>query len=97
MATIIQPRDFLKQLKENQPHAMVIRSSDLLEIPELSLTLSFLTAVNTADFYDTLKKAVSEFNSAAALYDLPSLDFDDLYTKYSEYIEALKPFMTKPD
>jgi len=93
MANTIKPRDFLLQLKSEGTSATVIRLSDLLEIVELGITIPLSMALNVTVFYDILKRAVSDFNSDAALSSNPPIDFDDLYTKYSEYIEALKIFI----
>jgi len=95
MENIIKPRKFLMQLKSEGMSAMAISSSDLLEIAELGITIPLSGALNVAAFYDTLKKAVSDFNSDAALSGNPPSDFDDLYTKYCEYIEVLKIFISK--
>jgi len=92
MASIIKPKDFLLRLKNEGISAAGISPSDLLEIAELSITIPFARALNAKEFYDTLKKAASAFNSDAALNGNPPIDFDDLYTRYSEYIEALKLF-----
>lgn len=97
MITIINPRDFLLQLKNNSATTLTMMPSDLLEIPELNLTLLFSKALEPAEFYDTLKKATSDFNSNATLNGKPPIDFDDLYTKYSEYIEVLKTVIQQSD
>ena len=89
MANIINPRDFLMRLKSEGITSTLISPSDLLEIAELGITIPLVRASNVEEFYDILKKAVSDFNADAALTDGLSQDFDDLYTKYSEYIEAL--------
>jgi len=95
MENIIKPREFLMQLKSEGMSAMAISSSDLLEIAELGITIPLSGALNVTEFYDILKKAVSDFNSDAALSGNPSIDFDDLHTRYNEYVEALKIFIEK--
>ena len=90
MANIIQAKDFLLQLKHNNALPSKIMLSDLLEIPELGMTVPFSRVLNTLQFYDLLKKATSDFNSDAALSGYEFVDFDDLYTRYSEYVEAFK-------
>ena len=97
MRKTIKPKDFLLQLRREGTIPTAISSSDLLEIAELSITLPLSMAFVEADFHETLKKAVSEFNSDAALSGFSPYDFDDLYTKYSEYIEALKIVARQPD
>jgi len=97
MATIIRPRDFLIRLKSADGVAKEVMRSDLLEITELGITIPFSVAVNVSEFLDLLKKAVSDFNADAALSNRSPIDFDDLYTKYSEYVEALKGFISKSD
>lgn len=97
MANIIHPKDFLLRLKKNSTSVVEIRTSDLLEITELGITLPFSIVSNVSAFYHILKKAVSDFNLDAAINSNPPLDFDDLHTKYSEYIEALKIFMGESD
>ena len=96
MANIIKPRDFLTQLKNDRTTTVKIKPSDLLEIIELGIIIPLSKALNASEFYDTLKKAASDFNSDAALNGNLPIDFDDLHTKYSEYIEALKIFMREP-
>jgi len=93
MKNLIKPKKFLLQLKNDGTSAMKITPSDLIEVAELDLSVPFSEALDTSKFYDILKKAVSDFNSNAALNGKPSVDFDDLHTKYSEYIEALKLFV----
>ncbi|MCL1990611.1 MAG: hypothetical protein FWG67_06955 [Defluviitaleaceae bacterium] len=97
MVTIIQPRDFLMRLKNDASSELAIRPSDLLLLPELAVTIPLSKALDEAAFYRTLKKAVSEFNSDAALNDRLFLDFDDLHTKYSEYAEVLKPLLREAE
>ena len=97
MANIIKPRDFLLRLKNEGTTATVIKPSDILEVAELGITFPFSRALDEAGFYDLLKKATSDFNSEAALSGNPPVDFDDLYTKYSEYVEALEIFIHKSD
>jgi len=93
MANIIKPRAFLTQLKKQGTSTVEIGPTDLLEITELGITIPLGKAVNGSVYDDTLKKAVSDFNSNAALNGNLTLDFDDLHTKYSEYIEVLRTFM----
>lgn len=97
MANIIKPKDFLLQLKNNNESVVKIRISDLLEITELGVTFPLTTVSDVSEFYYILKKAVSDFNSDAAINGHPPIDFDDLHTKYSEYMEALKIFMQESD
>jgi len=94
MANIIKPREFLMRLKNEDSSTMVILPSDLLKIAELGITIPLSRALNEIEFYDTLKKAVSDFNSDAALSGNPSIDFDDLSTRYSEYVEVLGRFIS---
>ena len=97
MKNIIKPKDFLLQLKCEGAALAFISPSDLLEVAELDITFPLSVAMVKEGFYDALKKAVSEFNSDAALNGHAPHDFDDLYTKYSEYIEALSIFIRQPD
>jgi len=97
MENIIKPRDFLIQLKSKGTTSVVILPSDLLEIAELSITIPVARALIISEFYNTLKKAVSDFNADSALSGNTPIDFDDLYTKYCEYVEALKGFMPRSD
>jgi len=97
MRNVIKPKDFLLQLKKKGAMPTTISPSDLLEIVELGMVCPLSMAVVETAFHDTLKKAVSAFNSEAALNGFPPHDFDDLYTKYSEYIEALSSFIEQSD
>ena len=90
MANIIKPKEYLMRLKKKGISVPVIGPSDLLEIAELNMTTPFANTVHTLEFYCALKKAVSDFNGQAAINDHQPVDFDDLYTKYIEYIEALQ-------
>jgi len=93
MTKIIKPKNFLIRLKSQGITPAEIHPSDLLEVVELDMTLPFSEALDRSIFYQTLKKAVSDANSDAALSGHLPIDFDDLYTKYSEYLEALKIFV----
>ena len=93
MIKIIKPKEFLTQLKNNSKSTTKVMPSDLLEIAELNVSFTFSKALNDPEFYNILKKATSDFNSNAALNGNLAVDFDDLYIKYSEYIEALKTFV----
>ena len=96
MANVINPKDFLLQLKRTgKPLVMISPSVDMLEIAELGIILPLSKVLNPSEFYDALKKAVSEFNADAALNGTLYLDFDDLHTKYSEYMEVLERFITR--
>jgi len=97
MANIIKPKEFLTQLKNSGSPAPLINPSDLLEIAELNITIPLSKALKTIEFYDMLKKAVSDFNSDAALNGNLSVDFDDLYTRYSEYIAVMEYFSQEPN
>ena len=97
MTTIIRPKDFLIQLKNNRMAITKVATSDLLEITELGVTFPLAQTLNLSEFYHSLKKAVSDFNSDAALNGNSPIDFDDLHTKYSEYIEALKLYLQESD
>jgi len=98
MAKVIQPKRFLLQLKiPGFPNETTIHPTDFFEITELNLTIPVIDAVQSTIFYDRLKKAVSDFNSDAALNGKENVDFDDLYTRYSEYIEALVGFIKQLD
>ena len=93
MDNIIKPRDFLLQHKSNRATVEVVKTSDLIEISELGITLPLALALEESGFHSILKKAVSDFNSDAALNGALPVDFDDLYTKYSEYMAVLKLFV----
>ncbi|MCL2560178.1 MAG: hypothetical protein FWE07_06785 [Turicibacter sp.] len=95
MKNVINPRNVLRQLKKDRASAPTISSSDLLEIDELGITVPFATAMANEAFYLVLKKAVSDYNSEAALAGTAPIDFDDLHTKYSEYVEVMANFITK--
>jgi len=97
MENIVKPREFLLRLKSTGVAAVEMMPSDLLEIAELGVTIPFSRALNVTEFYDILKKAASDFNSDAALSGNTPIDFDDLYTKYCEYVEALKGFISESD
>ena len=45
-------------------------------------------------FYDRLKEQLTEKNRLLESHQKPIFDFDDLYTKYCEYAEAMRPFVT---
>ena len=92
MTKIIHPKDFLKQQKRGGTPLANIKPTDRLKIAELGVTFTFSVALNKPEFYDALKKAVSSFNSEAALNGIDGIDFDDLYTKYDEYLSALASF-----
>jgi|GEM_PF-1807896 len=96
MKNVIKPRDFLTKLRNEDITTVSLNSSDLLEIAELGITLPFSEILNNAVFYDILKRAVSDFNADAALTGRTSVDFDDLYTKYSEYVAVLESFIQEP-
>jgi len=83
----------LLQLKSTDETVKKVMLADLLEITELGMTIAFYLAVDVSKFYNLLKKAVSDFNADATLFDKELIDFDDLYTKYSEYVEVLKMFI----
>jgi hypothetical protein len=97
MANIIKTKEFLIRLKNDSTSAVAIGVSDLLEITELGITIPFSEASNRSRFYDILKRAVSDFNSDAALNGNSPIDFDDLHTKYSEYVEVLKKFVQESE
>jgi len=44
--------------------------------------------------YGRLKEQLSDKNALLAQYGKPTFDFDDLYTKYCEYAQAIAPFVT---
>lgn len=93
MAKIINPKDFLLQLKISGFPNKTLSSCDLIEVTELNTTFPILEATQPSKFYNLLKKAVSDFNSDAALNGKPDVDFDDLYTRYSEYMEVMMGFV----
>lgn len=99
MVNVINPKDFLLRLKRKDPPLLVITPTDVLEIVELGITIPISRALDSPVFYDTLKKAVSDFNADAALNENAHfnedayIDFDDLYTRYWEYVEVLKTFI----
>lgn len=95
MSKIIKPKEFLRRQKDFAPKTIDLNS--YIEITELEITIPVLKALQPATFYNVLKKAVSEFNAAAALNDNSYIDFDDLYTKYSEYMEAIINFVQQSD
>jgi len=92
MGKIIEPKAFLQQLQTGAQSALVISPSDLLKIEPLNVGVPLPVAFNESDFYQNLKEAVSNYNADAALSGGLSVDFDDLHTKYCEYIAALKSF-----
>ena len=70
-----------------------LSSSDLLSLPELGINVPLSLALSDQEFYSHLKKCVSDYNAAAALSSKSLVDFDDLHTRYTEYVEALKSFL----
>ena len=92
MGKTIEPRTFLRQQQGEKPSTSLIEPSDLLVISELNVRIPFAEVFEEQEFYQYLKKAVSEFNAGAALNGNAPADFDDLHTKYSEYLAALKSF-----
>jgi len=95
MGQTIDPKAFLLQQRGNELSAMVIKSSDLIKITELGIDVPLQLALAEQDFRMFLKQTVSEYNAHAALNSKSPEDFDDLYTRYSEYIEALKSFLER--
>jgi len=92
MSKVIHPKKILEAFRRHGDKPSVTRD-DLLLIEELEEKLSLTCAIDEALFYNELKKMVSAFNQETALTGRPSIDFDDLYTKYSEYIAVLQPFI----
>jgi len=90
MENIIKPKDFLTRLKNNQGPRAAVRASDLMEIGEIDFTIPLAEALDSPLFYTTLKRAVSDYNADAFLSGRDSVDFDDLHTKYGEYVDTLQ-------
>jgi len=93
MGKTIEPKTFLMQQRTENQSVITLEPSDSLAITPLGVNIPLSVALNEQDFYFVLKKAVSEYNSNAALNGKLPEDFDDLHTRYFEYIEALKSFL----
>ena len=93
MAQTFDPKAFLLRQRSNEPSVLVLKPSDLIKITELGVDIPLQTTLDEQEFYQYLKQAVSEYNAHAALNSKLPEDFDDLYTRYSEYIEAVKSFI----
>lgn len=69
-----------------------LQLQDILYFPEVKLALTYEQAKDVTNFKNHLKQAVSNYNSHAFLADEPLLDFDDLHTKYDEYMSVLEVY-----
>jgi len=93
MGTVIQPKKVLEAFRKDGVKP-ALKINDVLFIEEIGKEISLRNALNEPLFHDLLKGAVSEVNQEAALDGTPVIDFDDLYTKYSEYVTALQWFIS---
>jgi len=50
--------------------------------------------LNKEVFYYRLKEQLADKNAILAQHGKPTFEFDDLYTKYCEYAEAMRPYVT---
>jgi len=94
MARIINPKLFLKEARIPGFANGSITKEDLIEIVEINTSLPLIEAIEIESFSQRLKKEISDYNSQAALNGNDLVDFDDLNTKYIEYIEALTTFIS---
>ena len=92
MGQIIDPKSFLIQQRDKSPSLPALEPSDLIRITELNMDIPLSLVLDEQKCYQHLKQMVSEYNGNAALTNKSPVDFDDLHTRYSEYIEALKSF-----
>ena len=93
MGKIINPKTFLLTMRSKGSSVTVLSPSDQLELPELNITVPLELALDHQAFYAHMKKAVSGYNAEASLNGKSPLDFDDLHTRYGEYIEALIQYL----
>lgn len=91
MAKHISPKQYFQQFRDGTAPEISF-AHDFLLVEELGKSFSLAGVFDERRFLDDLKKATSEFNLDAALNGDAPLDFDDLSTKYCEYIETLKSF-----
>lgn len=92
MSQLIVPRQLFTDLK-NGTKPPILSPNDVLVVEELGQEVLFSLAMDASDFYHFLKKGVAGYNSQAFLSNGDLLDFDDLYTKYEEYLEVLSLFL----
>lgn len=90
MGNIIDPKTFLTNLRQKDSQPAVIEHFDSIAVTELNINIKLEVALNEQEFYAYMKKAVSDYNANAAINGVSGKDFDDLHTRYNEYIEALK-------
>ena len=93
MGKIINPKTFLLSMRSKGSSVGVLSPSDQLKLPELNITVPLKLALDHHAFYAHMKKAVSDYNANAALSGKSPLDFDDLHTRYSEYVAALIQYL----
>jgi len=90
---LINPKDFLLQQRRNDFPLASIKPSDDVEIAEIGVIFPLSWALDDRVFYEKLKEATSLYNQQAALNSQDAIDFDDLHTRYWEYMMALKHFI----
>jgi len=91
---VIQPKKMLKTFRIDgvQPPLNV---EDVLLIEEIGSEMALRHGTCEQMFYNCLKEMVSAYNQEAELSGNLPVDFDDLHTKYSEYLAVLQTFLTE--
>lgn len=87
-------RQFLIENAQCQTTEWSEETFERVEIPELVATLPLKEVFDADVFYTSLKRLVSTFNQEASLSGQAHADFDDLHTKYSEYVEAMRLYQS---
>jgi len=92
---IIHPKQLLREARLHPHEKIKISLTDTLYVEEIHVKMPITAALDELAFYEQLKKATSDYNANAALNGTTPVDFDDLHTKYLEYIHALDSFIVK--
>lgn len=89
MSTVIVPQEFLRATSINKKAPANLSGDTEILISELDARFKYETIDNEEKLCRVLKQAVSDYNATAFLKGEPLEDFDDLSTKYGEYMLAM--------